>query len=267
MQDFCDHKPTARVLDVLEALVGSDNGLTLTELSVVIGAPKSTLQPIVKTLCKRKYISLERLSGKYAIGISTYAAGTIFSSRNSLLPLVFEEMQYIVNCCSEICQLGVLDRGAVLYVGKVDSPEPIRLISRVGVRLPASCTALGKALLSGLDNAAIRALYPDGLPRLTPSSVVDIADLEEQLEAIRNGGIACEIGESNEELQCLAVPLLYGTQRVDAAMSVSVPRFRINDEKLAMIYAALRKGKANIERYMQESRLTISGSLEMGKNL
>lgn len=72
-------------------------------------------------------------------------------------------MTNIVNSCSETCQLGILDNNEVLYIGKVDSPEPIRLISYVGKKIPANCTGLGKALLCDFDKEKLISLYPDGL--------------------------------------------------------------------------------------------------------
>lgn len=87
-------------------------------------------------------------------------------------------------------QLGVLDQGNILYLEKVDSPQAIRLISRVGDRLPANATALGKALLSGLSDEEVRTLYAAGLPRLTSHTVTELPQLLDQLAQIRSGALA-----------------------------------------------------------------------------
>jgi len=75
------------------------------------------------------------------------------------MDFILNAMESVVKNCEETCQLGVLDRGKVLYIRKVDSPQPIRMI-----RLPANGTAIGKALLSGLSNEEVRKLYADELP-------------------------------------------------------------------------------------------------------
>ena len=72
--------------------------------------------------------------------------------------------------------MGILDQDRVLYVAREDSPQPIRLISWVGTRLPANATAVGKALLSGLTNEEVRALYAGGLPRLTEQTITDVGN-------------------------------------------------------------------------------------------
>lgn len=70
-------------------------------------------------------------------------------------------MKAIVNQCAEICQFGILEHSDVLYLAKVDSPEPIRLSSSIGKRLPAYCTSLGKALLCEFSKEELQELYPE----------------------------------------------------------------------------------------------------------
>ena len=127
------HRATARVLDILESLSGSEEGLTLTELAQALDAPKSSLFPIVHTLEERRYRRQDQGSGRYTIGLAALMLGTAFSSGRGL-PLVTQMMKELVERCQETCQLGILDRGKVLYVERVDSNQAIRLISRVGIR-------------------------------------------------------------------------------------------------------------------------------------
>ncbi len=127
-----NHRPTARILDILEALAESENGYTLTEIADAINAPKSSIFPIVHTLNARKYITIDKNTSKYSIGIRSYTLGSSFFEKRTIFNYIIDEMTNIVNSCSETCQLGILDNNEVLYIGKVDSPEPIRLISYVG---------------------------------------------------------------------------------------------------------------------------------------
>lgn len=63
------------------------------------------------------------------------------------LKTINSEMHAVVNECNEVCQLGILDDAWVLYVDKVQGDQTVQLVSKVGTRLPAICSALGKALL------------------------------------------------------------------------------------------------------------------------
>lgn len=160
------HRATARVLDILESLSGSEEGLTLTELSQALDAPKSSLFPIVHTLEERRYLRQDDGTGRYTMGPRALVLGAAFSADRGLAPIT-QVMKEVASKCQETCQMGILDQDRVLYVAREDSPQPIRLISWVGTRLPANATAVGKALLSGLTNEEVRALYAGGLPRLT----------------------------------------------------------------------------------------------------
>lgn len=239
------HRATTRVLDILESVSASGGGLTLTELALSLGAPKSSLFPIVHTLEERRYLRQDAGSGKYTMGPSALTLGASFAAERGWKPIV-QVMKNIVSQCQETCQLGILDRGDVLYVEKVDSPQAIRMISWVGKRLPANATAIGKALLSGLGNDEIRALYADGLPRLTEQTVTDLDTLLAQLELVRAGGFATECEESTPQLACWALPLRR-RQHVFSALSVSVPLFRYEEEKVNQVCQCLLDARTEIE--------------------
>ncbi|HBG3218259.1 TPA: IclR family transcriptional regulator [Clostridioides difficile] len=246
-----NHRPTARILDILEALAESENGYTLTEIAEVINAPKSSIFPIVHTLNARKYITIDKNTSKYSIGIRSYTLGSSFFEKRTIFNYIIDEMTNIVNSCSETCQLGILDNNEVLYIGKVDSPEPIRLISYVGKKIPANCTGLGKALLCDFDKEKLISLYPDGLKGFTEKSITDFDVLYDQLLEVQRTQIASECEESMEHLKCLAVPIRKNGC-IRAAVSVTLPLFRANDEKIELIKKLLLNAQKNIQSMMEE---------------
>ena len=160
-------------------------------------------------------------------------------------------MTHIVNSCSETCQLGILDGNEVLYIGKVDSPEPIRLISHIGKKLPANCTGLGKALLCDLTKEEVIDLFPNGLQGFTPKSVTDFDTLYNQLLDIRKTQIAKESEESTDHLQCIAIPIRKNGC-IRAAISVTLPLFRSSDEKIDLIKKLLLNAQNNIQSMMEQ---------------
>lgn len=133
------------------------------------------------------------------MGPRALVLGAAFSADRGLAPIT-QVMKEVASKCQETCQMGILDQDRVLYVAREDSPQPIRLISWVGTRLPANATAVGKALLSGLTNEEVRALYAGGLPRLTEQTITDVETLLAQLEAVRRGELAMEREESTDQL-------------------------------------------------------------------
>ena len=262
MAEKTEHRPTARVLNILELLASSPEGLTLTEIAEAIDAPKSTISPFIHTMTQRKFIFQNKNTNKYNIGIASFCVGASYTNNMSALEFIKSEMKYIVKETNEICQMGILDKGQVLYIAKVDSESPIRIISSVGKRLPAYCTALGKAMLSNIKIEDIKKLYPKGLTAFTSKTITDFNELEKQLKEIKNTSIAYEFGEINEPSYCLSTPLMKNND-ILAAISVSVPSFRMTKEKNDLIKKLLLESKAKIETYFREhdidkNNLTIS---------
>lgn len=252
MVAFIEHRPTARVIAILEILANNKGGVSLTEISQKLGFPKGTISPIMQTLVKRKFIFLNKDTKRYSIGLGLYCAGASYANNMTALQFINREMQYIVKKTGEICQMGVLDRGDVLFVAKVDSEEPIRVVSHVGAKLPAYCTALGKALLSQKDIDEIRCLYPHGLKSVTLRTITKFEILEQELEETRSTKIAVEHGESNEQASCIAVPLSKNDGQIIAAISISIPFFRETCEKVNMVKKLLLESKNTIEIYFRE---------------
>ena len=241
-----EHKPTTRVLDILQLLSRSRDGFTLTEIATLTNIPKSTITPIIKALYNRHFITVNEATGKYAIGIASFIIGSAYLRDVDILSLIQPEMKKIVAKICETCQLGVLIGNEVLYLAKEDSPFPIRLISFVGKQIPAYCTAIGKALLSDCSAEKISLLYPQGLTPITQKTVTQIEKLYRQLAEIRQTQIAVEREEASENLVCFATPLQYN-DRVIAAISVSIPTFRLTQEKEQAIKEQLLLSKKHLE--------------------
>ncbi len=245
------HNPTLRVINILEALDRSQEGLTLTELSKEVGSPKSTISPIINTLLLKEYVTQDKNTTKYKMGIKSFLIGLSYSSNYNSIDIVKSEMENIVNICNEVCQLGILIDNDVFYLAKVDSEQPINLVSHVGKKLPAYATALGKALLSGHSNEDIKNFYKDGLKPITKNTITDINILIQQIEKIRNGELACEFEEVNQQTACYAIPLRKNN-KVVAAISISFPLFRSSDEKTDLIKRILYEKRELIEQLIHQ---------------
>ncbi|WP_444546813.1 IclR family transcriptional regulator [Irregularibacter muris] len=161
------------------------------------------------------------------------------------------EMNDIVNVCNEVCQLGILIDHDVFYLAKVDSEQPINLVSTVGSKLPAYATALGKALLSGHTNEEIKNYYKNKLKPITSHTITNLDKLLDQIEKIRSEEIAYEWEEVNKDTGCLATPLRK-KGRVIAAISVSFPLYRISEEKLDLIRKVLQEKRIVMEQLISQ---------------
>lgn len=244
------HKPTERVLLVLETLMNAD-GMTLSGLSLTTGIAKGTLFPVLKALQYRKYISYDDKNGIYTLGISCAVLASTPIEKEFWLKMINSEMHTVVRECNEVCQLGVLDNARVLYVDKVQGGQTVQLISTAGTRLPAICCALGKALLYQHSDDDILALYPQGLPSLTRRSVANMPRLRQQLDAVAADGYAMDDREVNDDIVCFAVPLQQ-KGKILAAISVSLPAFRATPETANQVVGSLKRAQERIENVLNK---------------
>ena len=245
------HQPTLRVLDILDLLAKSGGPLRLTDFSKMLDIPKSTLLPILQTLCKRKYL-YQNDSGTYSAGTALFSMGASFSGCFPILDYVNRHLEELAHTLLETCYFGTLEDGQVLYLSKQDSPQPLRVLTGTGRRMPAYATSLGKALLMDHDLQALKALYPDKLVPLTPSTITDPEQLAEQLLLARKEGYAWEIEESTEHIRCFAVPVRKHGQII-AAISVAIPLFRYREEQKEQILTALFDQASRISRTMEQT--------------
>lgn len=102
-----EHKPTIRVLEILEALAAENQGVSLTHLSEKTGILKGTIFPILKTLVEQRYISYDANTQLYNLGISCSILSRAFLDRSYWLKMVYKEMNNIVKECNEVCQMGI----------------------------------------------------------------------------------------------------------------------------------------------------------------
>lgn len=240
------HRSTMRVLDILEALANSSDGLTMAEVCREVGAPKGSISPILHTMADSGYVAYDGLTKRYTIGLKTYLLGKSFDRESTSMSLFMAAMRDVTAACGETCQLGVLDHGRVLYVAKVDSPQPVRLTSSIGKTLPIHYTAIGKALVSELPEAEVRSMLAEPLERPTRATVRNVDELLAQLAEVRREGFAYDREEATEAVQCVAV----GIRRhgvIEYGLSVTTPSYRLTDEKRTRIKEALVRAKRHME--------------------
>ena len=247
-----DHRGTGRILDILELLASSKNGYTLTEISKMINAPKSSIFPMLRTLEERRYISLSEHTLRYRIGVTTFAVGSSYANNQNIISHISAEMTKLVDMCNETCSLGILEGSNVLYIAKKDSLQNLRLVTYVGKQVSANCTALGKSLLCKHSFDALEGLFPEKLPSCTKYSVTDLEVLYRQIKQIETDGFAYENEEFAEQIQCIAVPIMKDGVPV-VALSVSTPSFRNDSKKMETIKRELTNIKLKTELLLRNS--------------
>src|SRR5689334_24570903 len=156
-----------------------------------------------------------------------FQLGSAFAGRLDLVREAQSVTRDVAAACNEAVHVAVLDGADVIYLVKVDSTHPVRMVSAVGRRLPAHCTAVGKILLADLDQAALDAVLAKGiLSGMTPDSITDPDRLRAHLERVRAEGIAIDDGESDSAMRCVGAAIRDHSRTVIAGMSIFAPILR-----------------------------------------
>lgn len=245
------HAPTLRVLGILRLAGSRRDGLRLSEFSALLEIPKSTLVPILQTLCQQRFLHLTP-SGHYTAGTALFTLGAELSGAFPVLEYLRSELESMVQTLGETCYCGALEEGTVLYLEKVDSPQPLRMLTGTGKRLPAYATSLGKALLLDKSREELLALYGSDLQPLTPNTLTTVTALSRQLAQAREWGYTWEIEESTDHIRCFAAPIRkHGT--IVAAVSVAIPLFRYEESNKETYLATLKRHAARIGQTLEKT--------------
>lgn len=210
----------ARLLDIVAA---SRDPLPLSELSARLDLAKSSTLGLCTSLTVAGL--LRRFDdGTYHLGTHLVDLAHAYLSRTDLTKEFALALDTLKGLDEDGAVLAVRDGTDVVYVACRNGNLPVGIAYRIGLRLPASCTATGKALLAGLDDAEIKALYRGKrLTRMTPHSHRTVAALLADLREVRRRGYALDLEEAREGMCCVGVPIVdpHSGQAL-AAVAVSI---------------------------------------------
>lgn len=127
----------------------------------------------------------------------------------------------------ETANLAVLDADRIVNIVEAIGPSEITLRTWVGQSCPAYATSSGKVLLAGLDPAELPARIRPPLTEFTDSTLCGLAELQDELAAVRERGWACVREELEVGLNAVAAPVYDVHAQVIAALSVSGPSYRL----------------------------------------
>jgi IclR family acetate operon transcriptional repressor len=209
----------SRAFAVLDALPGDGTGITLTDLARKVEIPKGSLHRLLG-----QFLSLEvvrREGDLYYLGRHLFDLTRFLAPDTRLRQAAMPHMVELYNRIGETLHLGVLADLEVLYVERLAKAESPRWPTRVGQRMPAYCTGLGKALLAfcRTDSAVERVVHAP-MPRRTPHTLGMPGMFMQDLSRIRERGFAHDREEAMAGLTCVAMPVM-GRSGPVAAISIS----------------------------------------------
>ena len=227
-------KSLIKALNIVEHLGTTEGGSTLTEIGAKLRIGKSTVHRLLATLRDHDFVWFDPNSSRYVLGARILQLSEQLSRHSILIRYGAPILSRLSQATDETCNLGVLDGTQVLYLVMKESSHPLQVSGQVGKRLHAHCTAIGKALLSGLTREEIVQLYgkKQNLAAPTSRSISTLSELCDHIDKVRKTGMAMDNEELYTGVVCLGTPVRNRHDRVVAAISIAFPKHRIDPDTL-----------------------------------
>ncbi len=219
------------------------------EMAETLGLAKSSAHDLLTSLAQVGLLGKTE-EGRYRLGWRLVALSETLLATTELRREARPILEELAAQYQETIHLAILDDTKVVYVDKLEGKQAVRVeLTSLGTRLYPHCTSLGKVLLAYRPEADVkRIVKAQGLPRFTPHTLTDEAELEQALASIRKQGYAYDREEILPDLCCVGAPVRNHTGHVIAAISMSIPAYRFQRSQAEFRTAVVRAGKMVSER-------------------
>ena len=220
----------ARILTFLAEQRGP---ATAAAIADSLAESRSTVYDALNVLREHAYVLHLPRERRWTLGSGVFALTAAYARQAPLSRLGGPIVAAMVDRVGESGHLAVLHGRDVLYVAEVRAPHRPYLVTDVGVRLPASLAASGRALLSALPPTQVRALYasPDDFVTRNGIGPTRYGELRSVLQQVRARGFATEDGDVTEGLASVAVPVLDPRGWPVAAVALTFVTERLADQE------------------------------------
>ncbi len=223
----------AHALDVLEQYFGDADEIGVTELSKRLKLHKNNVFRLLATLEARGYIEQNRATENYRLGIKCLHLGRRYIHHMGLVRQARPILGDLAHKTRESAFVAIARREGVVPLETAEpETQTVRITSPIGQTLPLHCTAAGKAHLAFDPEEQLQQTLPERLHQYTQRTIVDRAQLIEQLRTVARDGYSMDCGEYIEEISSAAVPIRDYTRSVVGSLAVAGPAYRMALERI-----------------------------------
>lgn len=238
-----------RALSILE-FCGKQGGAGVTEIAQGLELNKSTAYGLIRTLENLNYLIKNQETDDYQLSLKILELASHIHQAMPIIDIAKPYLLSLVDTYGETVHLVAANDSDIAYIDKVDSPKSIRVETSVGQYRGLYCTGVGKAILANRSDDQIELyLETTKLEPHTDHTITNPAELREELTQTRLRGYAIDDEETYNELYCLAVAICDGTGTPQYAISISMPKYRVNDQLELEMAQTLKRIKGKIESY------------------
>lgn len=225
-----------RALTLLDVLAREGREMGVVDLGRRVQLHVSTVHRLLGTLIAGGYVQQDPETGRYALSGKIYQLAQASLGWRDLRRVSRPHLERIAKLSGETANLVVLEKGEACYLDKVESPQSLKFLTKIGHRAPLYCTAVGKVLLSHLpEEETEEFLSRVTLVPQTRNTITSLPRLRRELKKVVAQGVAVDREECEKGASCLAVPIRDHTGRVVAALGISGPTVRLADRRISKL--------------------------------
>lgn len=238
-----------RAFSILEETARRREGITLTDLSRSLGLHTSTLYHLVKTLTALGYLRTGEGDKRYRVGRGVFMLASACHDEIETAEIVTPHLQELARQTGESTHYAIWERGQALILVRASGPRALQMNERAGTLRPVYCTAIGKALLTGLKGTALESrLAAESFERFTPTTLEHADALRREVEKAAAEGVAFDDCEYNPEVRCMAAPVRDFRGGVVGAIGFSGPVWRLSFSDMAGFIPLLKRIADDLSR-------------------
>lgn len=204
----------------------------MTQIAEKVGMHKSTVHRLLATLEEKRFVERDKETGAYRLGINMLQMAYLAREHNNLRQISARYLRRLSEQTRETVNLAILDGTDVVYLDVIESNQRVKIAAATGQRLPAFCTASGKAILAFSPNEMVEEVLTSDMPKYTKHTVNTQEELIESLRHTREQGFALSLQEFEEGINAIAVPLLARDKQPLASVAIAGPSYRLTREKM-----------------------------------
>ena len=218
-------------IKLLSAIAGAPNDPNARQLADSTGIPRPTVYRLLSALKREGLVRQTDTGGAYRLGPAMVVFAHRALEQTDIRDIAHEHMEALRDTTGETVHLAVLNKGEMLYLDKVESLERVRMTCVIGASAPLHTTAVGKSYMAALpDDQRDRLIEDLKLVSVTEHSITSADDLRAQIQRVQALGYAMDEQENERDLVCFGAPILDRRGAPVAAISVSVPQFRLHSD-------------------------------------
>ncbi|MCI8443470.1 MAG: IclR family transcriptional regulator [Provencibacterium sp.] len=238
-----------RIFGILE-LLAAQGKLPLHEIAQRLSLHKSTAHRLLCSLIAMGYVRKEERTGCYRLTFKLLELSGMLLEGLDIVGLARPFLERLGQQAHEAVHLVQRDGAEIVYIDKVEMREgSIRMVSRIGLRRPIYCTAVGKAMLAEMPEGKVAQLWERSrIERLTERTIISLDALFRELEEVRARGYALDNEENEIGVRCIGACILDYQGRANNALSVSAPLSRMSDRRIQELAPFILEARRKISR-------------------